>query len=562
MQYIIKTFARILLLILPVSALAQSTYLPQGHKHQAFLDRLEILLQKNPDLNAATTKPISRKIGVRIAEYADSVDGSTPGFLSSVDSYNLQSFLMNNSEFVQGDKSEFESNRPFLKAFYTRKASFLEVDEDDFFLSVNPVIQQQQSFENDNDERVFLNTKGITVRGMIAKRLGFSAYVTDNQERGPRFVQSRVNSMQAVPGAGYYKAFKTTAFDYFDARGSVNFTVADFVDLQFGYDKHFIGNGYRSLFLTDFGNSYMFFKINTRIWKINYQNLYMELTPQFVKGGADLLLDKKYATMHHLSVNATSWLNIGLFEAVIFGRKNRFEFSYLNPIIFLRSAERNNGSADNGIAGIDFKANIAKKFQLYGQWMLDEFLLREIRAGNGWWGNKFGVQVGGKYVDVFKIRNLDIQGEINWVRPFAYSHYDSISNYTHYNQPLAHPLGANFVEGIGIVRYQFHPKWTATGKLIVWKQGLDSSNLNFGGNIFKLNSTRAAEYGYTIPTGVSATGVNGQLLVSYEPKENVFFDVSILLRRFKATEQPSVDRNTALFTAGLRMNMFRREYDY
>jgi hypothetical protein len=562
MQYIIKSFARILILFVPCYASTQSTYLPQGHKHQQLLERLEILLQKNPDLNVATTKPLSRRIAVRIGEYADSVQTASGNFLSRVDRHNLQSLFMNNPEWVDGDKAEFASKRSLWKTFYETKAHFLEVDENDFFLAVNPVIQQQQSIENDNDQRVFLNSKGATLRGMIARKIGFSAYLTDNQERGPRFVQERINTGQAVPGAGYYKPFKTTATDYFDARGSINFTVAKYVDIQFGYDKNFIGNGYRSLFLSDYSNSYLFLKLNTRIWKINYQNLYMELSPQFVKDGLDNLLDKKYATMHHLSINATKWLNVGLFEAVIFGRKNRFEFGYLNPVIFLRSAERNNGSADNGIAGIDFKANIAKKLQLYGQWMLDEFLLKEIRAGNGWWGNKFGVQIGGKYIDVFKIRNLDIQGELNWVRPFAYSHYDSVSNYTHYNQPLAHPLGANFTEAIGIIRYQPHPKWTTSARLIVWRQGLDTAGINFGGNVFKLNSTRPVDYGYTIPSGVPATGVNAQLLVSYEPKENIFLDISLLVRRWRSTELPSLNRNTVLMTAGLRMNMFRREYDY
>jgi hypothetical protein len=562
MQYIIKSFARFFILFLPVIASSQSTYLPQGHKHQQFLDRFEILLQKNPDLNAATTKPLSRRIAVKIAEYADSVQVIEGNILSETDLYNLLSLLMNNAEWVEADKSDFLSRNSLWNTFYKTKAHLLEVDEADFFLAVNPVIQQQQSLENDNDQRIFLNSKGLTMRGMIARRIGFSAYLTDNQERAPLFVQDRVNSSQAVPGAGYYKSFKTTATDYFDARGSINFSVAKYIDVQFGYDKNFIGNGYRSLFLSDFGNSYVFLKLNTRIWKINYQNLFMELAPQFVKSGVDNLLDKKYATMHHLSINATKWLNIGLFEAVIFGRKNRFEFGYLNPVIFLRSAERNNGSADNGIAGIDFKANIAKKLQFYGQWMLDEFFLKEVRAGKGWWGNKFGVQLGGKYIDVLKIRNLDIQGELNWVRPFSYSHHDSISNYTHYNQPLAHPLGSNFMEAIGIIRYQPHPKWTTSARLIVWRQGLDTGSINFGGNIFKLNSTRSVDYGYTIPTGVSATGINGQLLISYEPKENIFLDISLLVRRWKATEMSTINRNTSVITAGLRMNMFRREYDY
>ena len=77
------------------------------------------------------------------------------------------------------------------------------------------------------------------------------------------------------------------------------------------------------------------------------------------------LLRKKYAAMHHLDVNVTKWLNIGLFEGVIFGRKDHFEFGYLNPIIFYRSIEQQNGSYDNSVAGIDFKANMLQTSSSY-----------------------------------------------------------------------------------------------------------------------------------------------------------------------------------------------------
>jgi hypothetical protein len=399
---------------------------------------------------------------------------------------------------------------------------------------------------------------------MIAKRLGFSAYMTDNQERAPLFVQERINSFNAVPGYGFYKSYKKTATDYIDARGSINFTAAKYIEFQFGYDKNFIGNGYRSLFLSDYANSYLFLKINTRIWKFNYMNLFTELTPQTVDINAgNLVLDKKYMAMHHLSMDVAKWLNIGVFESVIFGRRNHFDFTYLNPVIFLRLSEQQNGSADNAFVGIDLKANVAKRLQFYGQLLLDELVMKQLTGGNGWWGNKFGIQAGAKYINAFGVKNLDLQGEINAVRPFTYSHYDSLANYTHYNQPLAHPLGANFVEAIGIIRYQPHPKWTTSARLIVWKQGTDTANSNVGSNIFMDYRYRPmGDYGYKLPTGPQATGVNAQLLVSYEVKENLFLEASALIRNYKSGVTEIADRNMSTFTAGIRMNMFRREYDY
>ncbi len=561
-----KTLVRLIFFLLPAPVFAQSTNFSQGSKHLHFLDRLEIMMKDNPDLNFSGMKPFSRKTAVAAAQQADSLDKQYPYdyyfHFSDVDKYNLKSLYMNSAEWYSGDKSDFVSKKPILKTFYKAKADLFQVDEKDFFLSINPVIQEQQSIESGNGQRIFQNTRGITMRGLIAKRLGFDFYLTDNQERPPLFVQDFEKTYRAVPGAGFYKPFKKTAYDYFDGRGSIYFNAAKYFNIQFGYDRNFIGNGYRSVTLSDFATNYLFLKIDTRIWKFNYTNLFMELFPQNTNNPGNVLLPKKYAALHRLSINAAKWLNIGLTESVIFGRVNRFEFGYLNPIIFLRSMEQQMGSPDNALVGLDFKANIAHQAQIYGQVMVDEFSLKEIRAGNGWWANKFSVQVGGKYIDAFAVKNLDLQGEFNFVRPFTYTHNSAVANYTNYNQPLAHPLGAGFSEVIGIVHYQPKPKWTTQVKVIIFTKGIDSAGQNLGNNIFLNSDSRPREYGYGVPSGVAANGLNASALASYEFRENLFFEGSLLIRNVTAAGYSAFDSKTTMFTIGLRMNMFRREYDY
>lgn len=570
---IIKSLIKLVVFICPAFANAQSTYLNQGAKEQHFVDRLEIKQQTNTDLNFSTLRPLNRKYIVRQAEFLDSARlgyADSTGLdkfkewtdlnLTPIDEYNLNGLLMNNSEWVTTPNESFLSKKTFLRNFYRTKPNFLEVNNKDFFLAINPLIQIQQAVEPGYDETIFLNSRGITARGLIGKKVGFSALITDNQERGPQFFQQQVNKFRAVPGVGFYKNFKKSGVDYFDARGYLTFNATKFIDIQFGFDKNFIGNGYRSLFLSDWGNSYLFAKINTKVWKLNYQNLFMELMPQFTKKG-DTLLDRKYAAIHHLSMNVTKWLNIGLFEGIVFGRKNRFDFQYLNPIIFYRHIESTIGSPDNAIAGLDFKANVAHKLQFYGQFLLDEFVLSEIKNNPTSWVNKWGIQAGMKYIDAFGIRNLDIQLETNRVRPFTYSHYDTLANYTHYNQPLAHPLGANFQEFLCIVNYQPAPKWYINLKAIYYKQGLDSSDNNFGGNIFKDYTTRKSETGFAVAGGRQATCINTLLRVSYEWKENFFFEVSGQYRKFTIKDLPG-ESNTNLVTAGIRWNMFRRDYDF
>jgi hypothetical protein len=277
--------------------------------------------------------------------------------------------------------------------------------------------------------------------------------------------------------------------------------------------------------------------------------------------GGDQYLNKKYAAIHHLDLAVTKWLNVGLFEAIVFGRENRFEFGYLNPVIFYRSAEQQNGSFDNAMTGLDFKANAAKKFQFYGQLLLDEFKLSELNKK--WWANKFGLQLGGKYIDAFGVQNLDLQVEWNRVRPFTYSHYDSVANYTHDNQPLAHPLGANFNEVLGNLRYQFTPKWLLQARTILYKQGKDIGAENFGSNIFLPNRIpfRTREYGYELGSGALARVGYTSFLLSYELKPNLFLEGNAVYRTQDAYANVAA-KNTFIIYAGIRWNMHRREFEF
>ncbi|HYC39432.1 MAG TPA: hypothetical protein VEB63_03015 [Chitinophagaceae bacterium] len=554
-----ETLVRLTLLLLPLFSFSQTTYLLQGDKAGITLNRFEIKTRTDSILNFSKTRPLSR----RTAVYAADLFAQKPD-LSGVDRYNLNSLYLQNLEYLSPERRQsFRSKKPILRNFYTTPANLYEVHVKDFDLVVNPMIQFALAKENNNSQRLFLNSRGLYVRGKIANKIGYFASLTDNQERDPRYVQEWVDRRKAVPGAGFYKPFKTTGYDYFDARGYFSFNVTRYIDVVFGYDRNFIGNGHRSMFLGDEGSSNLFLKLNTRIWKINYQNLFMELHAAHIPGG-DQLVPKKYAAVHHLDVAVTKWLNIGLFEGVVFGRKDRFDFGYLNPVIFYRSIEQQNGSFDNSVAGLDVKAQPWKGIQLYGQLLLDEFLLSEIRRNRGWWANKWGIQLGGKYVDAFGLRNLDLQVEHNRVRPFTYSHRDSVANYTHYNQPMAHPLGANFSETVGIIRYQPAPRWNVVGKLIYYTQGRDSSAVSNGSNIFLPNTPpyRVNDYGFDIGSGWKTAVVYGSFLLSYELRENMFLDLHAISRREETKTVPLQSMNTSVISFGFRWNMQRREVDY
>ena len=210
--------------------------------------------------------------------------------------------------------------------------------------------------------------------------------------------------------------------------------------------------------------------------------------------------------------------------------------------------------------GLNVKANIKKKVQVYGQFLLDEFKIGELTKNTGYWANKYGYQIGLKYPDAFTIKNLDLQLESNRVRPFTYSHNDSISDYTHYNQPFAHPLGANFQEEIVIVKYQPLPKLYLQAKAIYYYQGLDLSGENFGSNIKLPYTTRSKNYGYFVGNGDKVKSLNTAFLASYEFRENLFADINLQHRTYKIAT--GGNPAATIFSLGVRWNMARRDFDF
>jgi hypothetical protein len=276
---------------------------------------------------------------------------------------------------------------------------------------------------------------------------------------------------------------------------------------------------------------------------------------------ADQLRPRKYAAMHHATFHFKPWLNVGVFEGVISGRKNHFEFQYLNPLIFYRTIEQAIGSPDNAVIGLDARIIPFKRTELYGQLLIDEFIFGAIKAGKGDWRNKQAIQAGIKHVDVAGVKNLDVQLEFNYIRPFTYSYSDSIADYSHYNQSLAHPNGANLSELIAIVRYQPLPRLRFSVEAINRIQGLDTSaTFSNGGNIFKDYTLRnGLETGFTMYNGNKTRTLYVNTNASYQVYNNAYIDAGVTINN--SSNITTTAKSTFAYL-GARLNYARRKYNY
>ncbi|HEY0297735.1 MAG TPA: hypothetical protein VGB84_00805, partial [Arachidicoccus sp.] len=376
----------------------------------------------------------------------------------------------------------------------------------------------------------------------------------------------------AVPGEGYYKSYKTNGYDYFDVRGGITWHAGKYMDFQLGYDKFFIGDGFRSLFLSDNSAPFYFLKFSVHAGRIQYTAVGAQTIAPFYNYTSDSTRPRNYMMFHYLNWQATNWLKIGLYENTMYNSKinGGLQVSYLNPSIFNRSQSQAAGNSAKSSIGLDAKANFAKHFVVYGQWLINEFHTDKVlKFGDGYWVNKFGFQLGGKYIDAFTVKNLDLQLEGNVVRTFTYTDKWTQDNFTHYNQALADPIGANFKELDAIATYQPIPKLYLTAKLIIYKKGLDTTaafatavaSPNHGGDLFRnYNDMRSYESGYTIGNGIADKVALGSLTASYEVIQNLFVDANFTYRKNSIETMPTT--SAKMFMIGLRWNMARREFNF
>ncbi len=318
-----------------------------------------------------------------------------------------------------------------------------------------------------------------------------------------------------MPKSAFQYADKSN--DYFtDLRARVGYTPNSFFHFQVGLDQHFIGEGSRSLFLSDYGKPFPYGQIRVKFWRVEYMVLY-----QFLGEKINSQFQHKNATTHYVSFNATKWLNIGVFESVVFQPKdtlfNRgYEVEYLNPVILFRPQEYGLGSSDNVLLGISIAAKYRKN-TFYTQLLLDEFLLKEIRSRSKWWANKYGVQLGWKNYHQFEKVKSFHRIEMNLVRPYTYAHISGAQNYGHLHHPLAHPYGSSFTE------LALESKWTwkkFTFKLFAnyFLQGGSKDSLNYGNNIYASYVNWPSEFGNKIGQGAGFNGVKTYISAAW----NVF----------------------------------------
>jgi hypothetical protein len=402
---------------------------------------------------------------------------------------------------------------------------------------------------------------GLNICGDIGKKLSFSADFMLNNSSYFHYADSLIKLTNTIPNEG--KAINShLGYFYRNFNFYLTYSPSGFFNLEIGKGKNFWGDGYRSVLLSDNTNSYPYFKITTTFWNFKYVNLFAKLTDIDAPALGIKNYKDRYTAMHYLSWNITKKFNLSFYEAVMFRGKdttgNRgFDVNYLNPVIVYRPVEFSLGSPDNMLMGVSMNLKVAKKNMVYFQVMLDEFVLSHVRQRDGWWANKQAFQLGFKSFDIFGIRNLNIQTEYNYVRPFTYAHSNIESGYSDFNQPLALPLGANVMESVTFLHYRMK-RWQMKLEFEYAKYGTDTGNYNYGQNIFKIYQTHSKEFNNKVGQGLKNTIIYTEFNVSYtvNPEANLIIEAGIINRKHSVE---SIGKSDNMIYFGIK-TLFENRY--
>lgn len=449
------------------------------------------------------------------------------------------------------------------------KEHLLRAKGSDFTIYADPIFEFNGGRDLEHDRNVLVNSRGAWLSGFIGKRFSFSSSFMESQSTFPLYVDSMIRRSRVVPGGARPKKLYEN-FDYNIASGTISYSLEKHFNVHFGIDKNFIGDGYRSMLLSDNAFNYPFLKLTTNIWKIKYVNLYTVFQDlDTLRASRDVSFKKKYGSFHYLDIDIGRRFNFGVFEGIIWGgdstRSAGYDINYLNPLIFFRPVEFSLGSSDNAFMGFTAKFKINSRNLIYGQLLLDEFKLNQVKSGTGWWANKQAFQLGFKSFNLFTIKRLDLIAEFNYARPFTYQHRGTLTNYAHYNQPLAHPLGANFYEALGILDYNYS-NFYVTAKFIYAEVGYDLRDslgqyINYGQNIFLDYQTHYQEFNNRVGQGIKTKQLYSEIQLAYLVNPSTNFRIEAGLTNRMTSNIYGKD-NTMLVFFGLRTGISNRYYDF
>lgn len=431
------------------------------------------------------------------------------------------------------------------------------------YFDVLPEFQAGRDFSATDRKSVWTTALGMQIGGTISPQFSFYGSLYFNRAALPSYILDNINNSGYIPGQGADRSQGDLIKNWYYSSFLLSYTPVKYINITLGKDKTFIGDGYRSMLLSDFASNYPFLKLTGTLGNVKYMTMYAYLNNPFNPALPYGNTSHKWGYFQYLDWSVSNRISLGFFQNVMEatrgtnGTHQGFNPSLASPVVFLVPLDNIDNNPGKNVLGFTGKYKVFDGAILYGQFILNEFHAKDFFSGNGSVTNKSGYQLGFRGTNLFRVTGLNYLAEFNTARPYTYSSFDQTSNYSQDGQPLANPFGANFREWVGILNYSLG-RFDFQGQLNYAYYGLDSDGLNYGQNIFKSYNTAAKQYDNYVGQGIKTDFYYAEGKIAYlvNPRYNLRLEVGAIYR----DEKNSLYNNkTTMLTIGLRSS-FRNIY--
>jgi hypothetical protein len=416
--------------------------------------------------------------------------------------------------------------------------SFLQIDSPDFYLYADPLMDFEKGKESPGKE-AYVNTRGFRAGVRIGRKFAIGTTFYENQASFTRALNDYVDSFRIVPGQGRVHNQTTYDWDYAHSSGYLSFSPVDWLNLQLGQGKNFLGDGYRSLLLSDFSYSYPYLRVTWQTKRLMYSWMLAQTDIYKTNASDRFVFRYNVLGIHLLSVNVTDWIQLSAIQQSLFYHPDtltRFKLTsdMLNPVMMPLFSKSNVHS----MWGANVKIWLAPGLFVYNQWMFDNL------GGIG--TVRKGVQAGFKYFGCGALNGLFAQGEFNRVEAGVYTNSEKGMDWRHYNQPMAHPYGNHFEEYLANISWQLK-RWQLSGRCVYAQPLADVADAQ----AFRTSGISYWEHRYLLTRNV-------QITYYLNTKTLMRFTAGYTLRDEKKNE---VKTSTVYIYVAFRTGLQRREFD-
>ena len=468
-----------------------------------FLDEIE---SKQNELSRTELKLLTRyKI-----EFNESLDADTTTY-----------FFHPEKDFGESISDVFSDKVKYLYAYREQNANI--------YFELLGHFYYGQTFDPESNNATLYDI-GFRGRGTVFNHLGYNLEVIKGGSSGNRQVAELIKPEITTSYKWLENLENINNYDFTTGYVKYHTEPADEMDISFqlGREHKTAGYGYGSKLVLSGNNPPMdFLQFNFDYGIVRFTSIFASTVGEF-SSNPDARYTKYWA-FNRLKLSFKNLFDVGIGESIVYSGRG-IELGYATPLGFYKFIEHSLQDRDNANLYLDFQSNFIDNLEFQGILFLDENILSNLQNLDKY-TNKTAYQLGLFWYQPLSLNDFSLVVEYTKIRPFVYSHVDSMNTYTAFGKNLGHRIGPNSDEIFSRLSYNFN-EWIRMNFNYAFVRSGENiydgdGNLvkNVGGDIYLNHDSRPENDKAYFLDGVRINNNIFEIGLRIEPVRDFIFDI-------------------------------------